>query len=138
MVLRDGRTRCLLLMSDPMARLQLMIRLALLGYRYERLIFLSPEQRAAVIRDVLGEKDIKPSNGVFLAALALYLGSPRVVVSGFSFTTAGHAYNDLNLPRNHVNADATALTAAVTRGLPIFTNDPVFAKESGLPLIGQE
>jgi hypothetical protein len=78
-----------------------------------------------------------PSNGIFLALLALHLGASRILMSGFSLSRIGHAYNTLDLPRRHVDGDTLALRRIVQSGLPIFTNDERFARESGLPLISR-
>lgn len=56
-------------------------------------------------------------------------------MSGFSLTRGGHAYNELNMRRGHLDGDAAALRRFVELGLPIFTNDERFSRESGLPLV---
>jgi len=76
-----------------------------------------------------------PSNGIFLALLALHLGARRILMSGFSLSRTGHAYNTLNLRRVHIEGDTLALRRIAGLGLPIFTNDERFSRESGLPLI---
>ena len=119
-------------------RLLIALRLRWLGYRYRTLTVLHMRARSRIMAEMLGDaydETRPPSNGVFLALLALRLGASRVLMSGFSLTKAGHAYNSLNLPRRHLDGDTLALRRMVESGLPVFTNDERFARESGLPLI---
>jgi O-antigen ligase len=119
-------------------RLLIALRLWWLRYRYGSLTVLDTRDRREIMEQLLGDaydESKPPSNGIFLALLAVHLGASRVLMSGFSLSRTGHAYNDLNLPRRHVDGDALALRRIVASGLPIFTNDERFARESGLPLI---
>lgn len=109
-----------------------------LRYKYEHMTILTPPEREKITIAMIGAgKEVtgKASNGVFLALLCLYLGASKVVMSGFSLTTHGHAYNQRGLPRKHIDADAAVLSAALKAGLQIFTNDQGFAGESGLPYL---
>lgn len=108
-----------------------------LNYGYENLSILTTDKREAIVRQMLGHDfDVsnKLSNGVILGLLALHQGADEVVLSGLSLTQSGHAYNDVNQPREHVDADALGLACAMRRGLALFTNDAAFAAESGLTL----
>ena len=94
--------------------------------------------RGRIMQGLLGDaydERQPPSNGVFLALLALHLGANRILMSGFSLSKTGHAYNTLNLDRRHLDGDTAALRRIVALGLPVFTNDERFSRESGLPLI---
>ncbi|BCJ90370.1 hypothetical protein IZ6_11050 [Terrihabitans soli] len=112
-------------------------RLARLGYTYSRRYYYTRSENLAIVRDFIGEEipdRARPSNGIILPFLCLKFGAQKVVMSGFSFSNAGHAYNDKGLTRRHIDEDRHILSRAIDRGLPIFTNDPAFAAESGLPL----
>lgn len=110
-----------------------------LGYKAERLHLMDSADREWVLKSFLG-LDMKnphlPSNGVFLAVLACYLGANEVLMGGFSLSHAGHSYNNLNLERGHVNADRVVLGRVSELGLPIFAIDPDFARDSGLRTVG--
>ena len=135
-VLRGAGTDCLVMVSEGFHRFGDRLNLWRIGYRFGSLRWLSRAERRAILAAVLGEEaSLKPSNGIVLAIIALSLGCPRVVMTGFSLSSAGHAYNDLNHPRNHVDADAAVLAEIVRRKLPVFTNDPRFAAETGLSLL---
>lgn len=110
------------------------IRLAMLGYSYDSFHFMTKDARRRIVSESVGENTGKPSNGVFLALLCLYLGSTLVVMAGFSLSQAGHAYNDKGRRRLHVNEDRDILTKMRVRDFPVFTSDPIFASESGLHL----
>lgn len=140
-VLRGRSTGHLVVMSHAVSarhRLVIALRLWWLRYGYRTLTVLHMRERGRLMAKLLGdayEQSKPPSNGIFLALLALHLGASRVLMSGFSLSTAGHAYNRLNLDRRHVDGDTAALRRIASLQLPIFTNDERFARESGLPLI---
>ncbi len=137
-VLVGRATKNLIVVNDKMNKCIIWIKLKLLRYGYENLFVISPDQRKQIIASVLNnnyETIPKPSNGVFLAILAIYLGAEEVLMSGFSLTKAGHAYNDMNMKRSHSNEDREILRRIIEIGLPIFTNDPEFSNESGLVLM---
>jgi hypothetical protein len=119
-------------------RVHVLYRLFRLGYKSERLHLMESDGRERVLKSLLG-LDMKspslPSNGVFLAVLACYLGASEVLMSGFSFSQAGHSYNNLSLGRGHVDADRIVLNRVLELGLPIFAIDHDFARDSGLRLI---
>ncbi|WP_153114685.1 hypothetical protein [Rhodocyclus tenuis] len=139
--LRGLGTENLIVLSDENAlrkRLHIKLLLFFLRYRYGTLKLLNTMRRVEVMEEVLQMSLAdaeKPSNGIFLAFLALHLGARRVVMSGFSLSKAGHAYNKLNFLRGHVDADRFVLARAVSIGLPIFTTDSEFSAESGVPLL---
>jgi len=140
-VLRGLSTDNLVVMSHEVTHKQRMLialRLGLLRYRYRSLTVLDMSQRSQIMAGLLGDaydEHDPPSNGIFLALLALHLGASRILMSGFSLSKAGHAYNNLNLRRRHLDGDAAALRRIVASRLPVFTNDECFSRESGLPLI---
>lgn len=112
-----------------------------LGYSAQSLSLLTPAFRDEITTSLIGRgagDTGKASNGIFLALLALHLGADEVLMSGFSLTRHGHAYNDKGLPRQHIDADRNVLAEIARQGLPIRTNDPEFAAESGLPLVPAE
>lgn len=135
--LRRLHTHHLVLIRDDSNPLVHNFNLWRSGYRYDRLTILSTEDRYAIIVDLLGEvvgTNAKPSNGIVLALLALHVGAPRVVMTGFSLSKDGHSYNTANHYRGHLDSDRAVLAEIRHRGLPIVTNDPAFAEEGGLAL----
>jgi hypothetical protein len=140
-VLRRLSTDNLVVVSHEVTRKQYLLiafRLWWLRYRYRSLTVLDMSHRSRIMQGLLGdgydERD-PPSNGVFLCLLALHLGASRILMSGFSLSRTGHAYNNLNLRRRHLDGDRLALRRIVALKLPIFTNDERFSRESGVPLI---
>ena len=108
-----------------------------LSYTPRILSMMPKTRREQITEQVLGAEALKagkPSNGVFLALLALHRGATFALMSGFSLTRGGHKYNALDLPREHIDADRQLLDMAVKQQLPLFTNDPQFASESRVPL----
>lgn len=141
-VLRGCRTENLVVLSGSTSfrkKLHVIFRLLMLNYRYKTLSILSTSDRISIMEDILRmklpEREQQPSNGIFTVLLALHLGAERVLMSGFSLSKQGHAYNNLNFKRAHTTGDLLTLRRAVEVGLPIFTNDEEFSKESGIPLI---
>jgi hypothetical protein len=119
-------------------RLLIALRLWWLRYRYRTLTVLDMRHRRQIMERLLGDaydESKPPSNGIFLALLAVHLGASRILMSGFSLSKTGHAYNELNLPRRHLDGDTLALRRIVELGLPVLTNEERFSRESGLPLI---
>jgi hypothetical protein len=73
------------------------------------------------------------SNGIFMAALALWLGAPEVLLVGFSFNSQ-HAYStgeELS-KRGHIREDALFLKHAVKAGMPLKTSSREIAKDFGM------
>lgn len=137
-VLRGRHTRLLVMVRDGSNPLLHSFNLWRIGYRYDRRVLLSTSQRGEIFEAVLGKSlgsVAKPSNGIFLVLIALHLGAPKVLMTGFSLSKAGHGYNDANHPRNHAGADAEILAELARREAPVFANDPEFARESGLRLL---
>lgn len=115
------------------------VKLAMMGYSYETFHYLYRDICLGVVAEPLGEEvpwPQRPSTGIMLAFLCIRLGCDQVVMTGFSLTRDGHAYNDSGRARRHSSDDAAWLGKAAAAGVPIATNDPVFAGESGLPLYG--
>lgn len=137
-VLRGLHTRLLVMVRDGSNPLLHSFNLWRIGYRYDRRVLLSTTQRASVFEAVLGKSlgsVAKPSNGIFLVLIALHLGAPKILMTGFSLSQAGHGYSAANHPRNHAGADGSILAELARRGAPVFANDPDFARESGLRLL---
>ncbi|TNM65191.1 hypothetical protein [Aliirhizobium smilacinae] len=138
-VLRGRRTKTLILFDREKFIDNQRYKLFRLGFCYDRVIFLSTAERLAWIRDATGvevkDNTQKPSNGVAAAFLCVSAGVKRVVMTGFSLTKDGHAYNDKNRERAHVQGDRAALRMAILRRHPIFTNQAEFSEESGVPLL---
>lgn len=138
-VLRGRKTRTLILFDRDKFIDNQRYKLFRLGYSYDRVIFLSTAERLEWIRCATGivvkDNTQKPSNGVAAAFLCVSAGVKKIVMTGFSLTKEGHAYNDSNRERAHVQGDKTALRLAIMRGHPIFTNQSDFSEESGVPLV---
>lgn len=137
-VLRGNKTRILICLRDKERRDLARLRLACLRYSYSGFYFLTREERLRLVSDIIGEavpQSARPSNGVLLALLSLHLGCEKIIMSGFSFTKNGHAYNDKGRQRAHKDQDRYILDKVLQKNLPIFTNQPDFSVESGIPLI---
>ena len=114
--------------------------LASLQFGYETLTMVERQKRERIVLHAVGtvpalisvNKDL--SNGVFTLCAAIDLFQQPVVMSGFSFSVAGHAYNASNLPRAHVDQDRKAVRIIQSRGWPVYASEAKFAEESGLPL----
>ncbi|MBB4347922.1 hypothetical protein [Aliirhizobium cellulosilyticum] len=138
-VLRGRKTRTLILFDREKFIDNQRYKLFRLGYSYDRVIFLSTAERLAWIRGATGiavkDNTQKPSNGVAAVFLCVSYGVKKIVMTGFSLTKQGHAYNNKNRERAHVRGDRAALRSALMRGHPIYTNQADFSEESGVPLI---
>lgn len=137
LVLAGRGTGCLVRMSDGSTTVIHDFNLWRMRYKADRVASLDVAARRRLLAHLVGEEiaqRYKPSNGVYLVALALALGATDVVMAGISLTVAGHAYNNANHPRHHVDADRAVLQALVASGLSISTTSADFAAESGLPL----
>lgn len=136
-VLSGFRTNNLLVLNDKNNLFWIKFRLFFMRYRYQTITMLSDIERKMILDSILSRKKsdfVKPSNGVFMALLALRLGASKVVMAGFSLSKTGHSYNNLNLKRSHVHEDIFILNLARQLNLPIFAADREFSLESGLPL----
>lgn len=115
-------------------------RLREIGYKFERARPLPNNERSRLIHEALGlitgvrlgRKDI--SAGLICVMLAAALGKAPIVITGISLAVKGHYYSSSNLHRRHVRKDRLALLTMVRRGVPLFTTDPVLAKEIGMPI----
>lgn len=136
-VLSGRHTRCLVTMEDGSNRLVHEFNLWRMGYRYDRRTGLDTPSRFAMLSSMVGSDlaQMKPSNGIVLALLALFLGAPRVVMAGFSLEQTGHAYNSENHPRNHVDADSEVLRGIAARQFPVATTSLQIAEATGLTLV---
>ncbi len=114
-------------------------KLRAIGYHYESMATVGHWQRAKVVLRATGRNMAagsgkrKVSNGIFAALWASHSGACPVVMSGFSFTRDGHAYDRCGYKREHVSIDKKALELAGRKGLPLYAADSNFARESGLP-----
>lgn len=111
------------------------------GYHTDKITFVSHLVRKAVVTQIskryLGlphENERSVSNGIFAVMLALKLGASQVVMSGFSLHDGWFHAPDLQAPRKHQRLDRLACQIMVKRRLPVFTSDPAFASQTGLPL----
>lgn len=114
-------------------------RLMRIDYTYDAVFRISTRDKIDIVNSVLGDTiqhKHKPSNGVILALACLHWGASSVVMTGFSLTKHGHAYNDAERPREHIDEDRIVLAKAVSNGAPLFTTSQDFAAESGLPIFG--
>lgn len=137
-VLKRRGTGCLVRMTDGSTTVIHDFNLWRMQYIADRVVPLDIAARRGLLANLVGDaiaQRYKPSNGVYLAALALALGATDIVMAGFSLTSAGHAYNSANHPRNHVDADREVLLALVAAGLSITTTSQDFAADSGLRLV---
>lgn len=140
-VLRGLKTKNLIVLTGNSGwrkRFHVLYCLFRLGYKASRLHLMNSRTREAVLKNFLGlemKSPHLPSNGVFLAILACYLGANSVLMGGFSFSQSGHSYNKLNLERGHVDADRVVLSRVLELGLPIFAIDSDFARDSGLNFV---
>lgn len=137
-MLRGTRTRNLIVMQNRRCHLCAVARLLVARYGYDHLVCMEPVERTRVVADALSSEafaDLKPSNGVFAALLMLHLGAADVTLAGFSFSRSGHAYNSMNLPRNHVDDDRRVLVRVSELGLPVTCTSPDFSVESGLACV---
>ena len=137
--LKNSKTSRLVLINRRYAVSHAKRILRTLNYCYEELSVISHWGRSRIAYEVLkeyvalGSGEQKISTGIFASLLALYAGANQVVLSGFSFSIDGHAYNTLNHKRSHISSDKTALLLARNKGLPFYTPDKTFSAESGLP-----
>jgi hypothetical protein len=139
-VLRDQHTGFLYVLNwrHDMARLER--GLAAFGYHYSDLRVMGRYERIALMRAVTGvlnlelETEMKWSNGIVGAALALHSGAARVILTGIDPGSTGHGYNQLGLTRRHAQLDSQALDLFMRGGRPVFTADPQVADTTPLPL----
>lgn len=135
---RTGRLFVLLWRKDDRARLE--NGLAAFDYRYDMLTIVDRYERMALLDRVVRTKsleldaDSKCSNGINAVLFALYNGATAVIITGINPGSGGHAYNKVNLSRQHVRMDQEILTRLLQQGYPIFTTDPVVSETIGLPL----
>lgn len=138
--LRGQRSRHVLFRGEPSELEVTRSRLAAIGYRSETLAMLGLAKRERVILSNCGgllnlirvNKNI--SNGILALFCSLDLFEGPIVMSGFSFSVAGHAYSASNLPRYHIGPDGFALKMVREQGRQVYASTPDFARESGLPL----
>jgi hypothetical protein len=135
---RTGRLYVLLWRKNDRPRLEQ--GLNAFNYGYDHLTIVDKYERMALLDKVAGLKsleldaDSKCSNGINAVLFALYNGATAVIITGINPNSGGHAYNQENLQRLHVQMDAKILQNLVARGCPIFTADPAVAQSFGLPL----
>jgi hypothetical protein len=138
-VLKGERTGLLYLVRWTKSFPRLKRGLAAFDYGYADLRRLSRYQRMALYAAVMGTNlvgndDLKCSNGVTAVLYALYNGAPAVVISGIDPGSTGHVYNELGLVRRHADIDMETLRKLNADGFPIYTADPHVADSLGLRL----
>jgi hypothetical protein len=135
---RTGTLFVLLWRKDDRERLENGLRS--FNYRSERLIIVDRYERMALLDRVAGWKsfeldaDSKCSNGINAVLFALYNGATAVIITGINPNSGGHAYNKVNLSRQHVRMDQEILLKLMQQGQPIFTTDPAVSEAIGLPM----
>lgn len=113
------------------------------SYRIDETILANWNERLVIIYAAtglwfMGQNPPKtPTNGILAILLASWLGSPAIVISGFSFSKGGYFYDSSSstpAERERPDGDRAAIRALIARGAPIFAADPAFAAEAGVPL----
>ncbi|MEH6721808.1 MAG: hypothetical protein V7704_23325 [Aurantimonas endophytica] len=103
------------------------------------LVSLDPDDREAINQALLGPEILtvgelgKPSTGIAALCYGLFLGVPEIVLSGFSFSRAGHSYDTLARPRLQIAEDRYAL-ARLREDKRVATSEPELAEDLGLRL----
>ncbi|MBB4001382.1 hypothetical protein [Aurantimonas endophytica] len=103
------------------------------------LVSLDPDDREAINQALLGPEILtvgelgKPSTGIAALCYGLFLGVPEIVLSGFSFSRAGHSYDTLARPRLQIAEDRYALTR-LREDKRVATSEPELAEDLGLRL----
>lgn len=140
-VLSGERTRTLFVLlwrKDDRPRLEKGLRA--FNYSYDRLTIVDRYERMALLGRVVKtqslemDADSKCSNGINAVLFALYNGATAVIITGINPRSGGHAYNQVNLSRQHVKMDEEVLLKLLKQGYPIFTADPAVSEAIGLPL----
>jgi len=137
--IQNRRTHQLFLIQRGHSIYEIEKILQALHYSFERLTVIDHWTRSRITYEILGSYlaigsgQQKISTGIFASLMAYYLGATAVVLSGFSFTEDGHAYNTLKHKRYHKSFDKKALSLVQEKGLPFYTTDSRFSSESGLP-----
>ena len=138
--LRGRRSRHVLFRGEAPELEDTRRRLAEIDYRFDTLGMLGLAQRERIILSGCGgllnliRVNRNISNGMLALFCCLDLFDGPIVMSGFSFSVAGHAYSASNLPRNHIAHDAFALRLIGQQGCRVFVSNRAFAAESGLPV----
>ncbi|MBO9096826.1 MULTISPECIES: membrane-anchored protein [unclassified Rhizobium] len=135
---RTGALFVLLWRKDERERLER--GLQAFNYKPRTLTIVDRYERMALLDRVVGRKsfemdtDSKCSNGINAVLFALYNGSTAVIITGINPNSGGHAYNQVNLSRQHVRMDQEILVRLMQQGYPVFTTDPSVSESIGLPL----
>lgn len=135
---RTGTLFVLLWRKDDRERLEKGLRA--FNYQPDTLTIVDRYERMALLDRVVGRKsfelnaDSKCSNGINAVLFALYNGATAVIITGINPNSGGHAYNQVNLSRQHVQMDQEILMRLMQQGHPIFTTDPAVSETIGLPL----
>lgn len=135
---RTGTLFVLLWRKDDRARLEKGLRA--FNYQSDTLTIVDRYERMALLDRVVDRKsfemdaDSKCSNGINAVLFALYNGATAVIITGINPNSGGHAYNQVNLSRQHVRMDQEILMRLMQQGYPIFTTDPSVSETVGLPL----
>ncbi|MEP7240607.1 MAG: hypothetical protein ABI697_06960 [Devosia sp.] len=136
-----GRTRFLIANLAGNSDNQLEGLLTRLDFVADRVQFVSRHIRGAVILEMTGRPFVMLagrhgiSNGVFAALLALKLGAPRVIMTGFSLSNGWYPSGNAETTRGHIPKDRIVCREMARRGAPIFATDPAFSEATGLRLI---
>ncbi len=138
-VLRGRRTGLLHILRWKHNRSRLIQGLTNMQYDYNDLRLLSRNDIMALHEAIFGhphleiEAEKKFSNGITAMLYAFNSGAQKVIMSGINPASAGHAYNDLNLKRQHASVDVEVIQSLVKQGRSVFTADPDVSDALGIP-----
>ncbi|MEP7240608.1 MAG: hypothetical protein ABI697_06965 [Devosia sp.] len=134
-----ARTRLLVVNSATTFDPDLEPFLDRIDFKADRIAYVTWAVRHALITEQIGQPlaflgGPGISNGVYAPLLALKLGAPRVVMTGFSLGPGWYPSGDTTARRIHAKEDRVACQRMAARGYPVFTSDPAFAEVTGLRL----
>lgn len=139
-VLRGRRTGLLYILRWKRNRSRLLQGLTDMQYEYEDLKMLSRNDIMALHEAIVGyphleiEAEKKFSNGIVAMLYAFNSGAQQVIMSGINPASSGHAYNTLNLKRQHSTVDTQIVRKLVGGGRQIFTSDALVSDNLQIPL----
>jgi len=138
-VLKERRTGLLYILRWKHNRSRLIQGLTGMHYAYKDLKMLSRNDIMALHEAIFGhphleiEAEKKFSNGITAMLYAFNSGARQVIMSGINPASAGHAYNNLNLKRQHASVDVEMIKSLMKQGRSVFTADPDVSDALGIP-----
>ncbi len=139
-VLKERRTGLLYILRWKHNRSRLIRGLTGMHYEYKDLKMLSRNDIMALHEAIFGyphleiEAEKKFSNGITAMLYAFNSGARQVIISGINPTSSGHAYNTLNLERQHSTVDTQIIRKLMDGGRQIFTSDALVSDKLQIPL----